>query len=43
MWQNCPHGRPTMRHLSKIDSGKAVGAKGRIDWAAWKGRAESQE
>ena len=35
--QNCPHGRPTMRHLTKLDSGRGGrnGTSSRIDWATW--------
>nr|XP_018267240.1 uncharacterized protein I303_01225 [Kwoniella dejecticola CBS 10117]OBR89398.1 hypothetical protein I303_01225 [Kwoniella dejecticola CBS 10117] len=34
---NCPHGRPTMRHLTKIDQPtKSRSGAGRIDWKKWK-------
>ncbi|WVQ70875.1 hypothetical protein IAR50_000400 [Cryptococcus sp. DSM 104548] len=34
---NCPHGRPTMRHLTKLDPpAKPRSGRGRIDWLAWK-------
>ena len=34
--QNCPHGRPTMRHLTKVETGKSSrSGRGRIDWAKW--------
>ncbi|GFZ43548.1 hypothetical protein JCM24511_01268 [Saitozyma sp. JCM 24511] len=35
---NCPHGRPTMRHLTKIESGHRSGTelgKRKIDWGRW--------
>nr|XP_019000494.1 uncharacterized protein I203_06911 [Kwoniella mangroviensis CBS 8507]OCF63955.1 hypothetical protein I203_06911 [Kwoniella mangroviensis CBS 8507] len=34
---NCPHGRPTMRHLIKIDQPtKSRSGKDKIDWSKWK-------
>ncbi|ODN84554.1 hypothetical protein L202_00482 [Cryptococcus amylolentus CBS 6039] len=34
---NCPHGRPTMRHLFKLDPpAKPRSGRGRIDWLSWK-------
>ncbi|WWD09461.1 hypothetical protein V865_007585 [Kwoniella europaea PYCC6329] len=34
---NCPHGRPTMRHLIKIDQpAKSRSGKDKIDWSKWK-------
>ncbi|KAE8539842.1 hypothetical protein D1P53_003779 [Cryptococcus gattii VGV] len=34
---NCPHGRPTMRHLTKLNSApKSRNIKGRFDWTRWK-------
>ncbi|KAK8865970.1 hypothetical protein IAR55_001119 [Kwoniella newhampshirensis] len=34
---NCPHGRPTMRHLTKIEvPTKSKSGNGRIDWKMWK-------
>ncbi|WRT64199.1 uncharacterized protein IL334_001128 [Kwoniella shivajii] len=36
---NCPHGRPTMRHLTKIEQpSKARSGHDRIDWKRWKER-----
>ena len=38
---NCPHGRPTMRHLIKIEPPhRARSGKDRIDWAKWKKAAK---
>ncbi|WWC86301.1 uncharacterized protein L201_001174 [Kwoniella dendrophila CBS 6074] len=38
---NCPHGRPTMRHLIKIDQPtKSRSGKDRIDWRKWKKEQE---
>ncbi|WVQ88176.1 hypothetical protein IAS59_001910 [Cryptococcus gattii] len=34
---NCPHGRPTMRHLTQLNSApKSRNIKGRFDWTRWK-------
>ncbi|KIR97935.1 DNA mismatch repair protein PMS2 [Cryptococcus deuterogattii 2001/935-1] len=34
---NCPHGRPTMRHLTKLNSApESRNIKGRFDWTRWK-------
>lgn len=36
-WQNCPHGRPTMRHLTKLNAApRSSNIKGRFDWTRWK-------
>ncbi|WVR05930.1 hypothetical protein IAU60_002956 [Kwoniella sp. DSM 27419] len=37
---NCPHGRPTMRHLSKIEPAAKRSSKRRIDWTRWKAAQE---
>ncbi|WWC66317.1 uncharacterized protein I206_100218 [Kwoniella pini CBS 10737] len=38
---NCPHGRPTMRHLIKIDKPtKSRSGGDRIDWKKWKRQQE---
>lgn len=35
-FQNCPHGRPTMRHLTKLNSANIPGhSTDRIDWSSW--------
>ncbi|OXG12257.1 DNA mismatch repair protein PMS2 [Cryptococcus neoformans Tu401-1] len=34
---NCPHGRPTMRHLTKLNlAPESSKIKGRFDWTRWK-------
>lgn len=34
---NCPHGRPTMRHLTKLNPApESSKIKGRFDWTRWK-------
>ncbi|WWD17838.1 hypothetical protein CI109_102282 [Kwoniella shandongensis] len=34
---NCPHGRPTMRHLTKIEPPtKSRSGRGKVDWKKWK-------
>ncbi|WVQ97418.1 hypothetical protein IAU59_004531 [Kwoniella sp. CBS 9459] len=41
---NCPHGRPTMRHLSKIEApSKSRSRSGRIDWMKWTKQRDSME
>ncbi|WVQ82773.1 hypothetical protein IAT38_004905 [Cryptococcus sp. DSM 104549] len=38
---NCPHGRPTMRHLTKLEvPTKPRSGRGRIDWVKWKAAPE---
>lgn len=32
---NCPHGRPTMRHMVKVEPTKSSKDEARIDWASW--------